>query len=1386
MARRIGGVGSWWLRLLKPSSVQKRLVSSRQRAASRTREYAAQILRCELLEDRTLLALDSSAVWADFSTLRFDPDDYDPAHVLVRFDNGIANPANYLQSLGDSVVRGAEIAANLPLVPGLQRVRLTGGLSLDAALAALRRDPHVLYAEPDYRVRIAGLSTDPRFSEQWGFHNSGQSGGTIDADIDAPEACDVTTGTGRTIVAVIDTGVDYRHPDLAANIWVNADELPGNGIDDDNNGYTDDVHGYDFYNNDGNPLDDHNHGTHVAGTLGAIGNNGSGVAGVNWDVQIMALKFLGSDGSGTTSDAIEAVRYAVANGAQISNNSWGGDPFSQSLFDAIREARDAGHVFVAAAGNGDFLGFGLDNDAEPFYPASYNLDNIVTVAATDHNDRLAVFSNYGATSVDLAAPGVSIVSTTRNNSHDFSSGTSMAAPHVAGALSLLWDYEPGLTYRQVIDRVLGAAEPLDSLAGMTVTGGRLNVASSLVPDTFGPRVAAIHPSGLTLDPMDRVRISFDEAIDPATFTLADIAQFTGPNGNIGSLTLAPVTGTNNRQFDLRFPLQSTPGTYDLVILPNILDVFGNVMDQDDDGVGGETLDDLFVGEFALADTVARFDFGTVDSPVAAHYTRVTRYDRYSAEVGYGWQLGSVSDISRGTGTDLTRDVNFTHDGTFAVDLPNGQYDVIATIGDTSLAHDLVGVFLESVEFDTITTSAGQTVTRIYHVGVSDGQLNLRLADLGGSDWWAMICGLDIVFAGPDTTGPQIVSSDPAGTATGPIGHIRLTLNEPIDESSFTLADIALLDGPSGPITPTAVNHPAVGQVEVTFPAQNTSGNYQLVIGPNILDRSGNFMDQDGDGTGGEVPDDRYETIFMLEAGPEYVARIDFGTTTSPVAANYTRVTRYDRYDAAVGYGWQLGSVSDISRGTGTELTRDVNFTHDGTFAIDLGNGEYDVIPTIGDTSLAHDLVGLFLEGVQLDTITTTAGQTVTRTYRVSVSDEQLSLRLADLGGNDWWAMICGLDVIFVGPDRSGPRIVSTDPAGTATGPIDHIALTFNEPIDESSFTLSDIALVEGPAGPIAPSAVNHLASGQVEVVFPPQNMSGVYRIALGPEIEDRAGNFMDQDGDGVGGETADDRFETTFVLDAGPEYVGRFDFGTVSSPVAAGYTQVTRYSRYDAAIGYGWQLGSVSDISRGTGTDLTRDVNFTHDGTFALDLANGQYDVIATIGDTALAHDLVGVFVEGAQLDTITTAGGQTVTRTYRVSIADGQLNLRLADLGGSDWWAMTSGLEVVAVGGQMQSAATIVAAVVGGPLMQNAGGTPRIKSPAAIISHARKRITNVRNLDLLNSISLLLQSRHSLPSDLTQSARDEVFASVFDDTYQATAVEHRSAVLPLTKLILE
>ena len=320
---------------------------------------------------------------------------------------------------------------------------------------------------------------DPRFGEMWQLDNTGQTGGQLDADIDAPFAWDITQGSGSTVVAVIDTGVNFAHPDLAANMWVNADEVPGDGVDNDNNGYVDDFHGYDFINGDGNPMDDQGHGTHVAGTIGAVGNNGIGVTGINWNVQIMALKFLGPDGSGTSSDAIEAIHYAVTNGATVSNNSWGGDPPSQAMRDAIAFARSAGHIFVTAAGNGNAFAVGQDNDVTPFYPASYNLDNVIAVAATITTITWLGFSNFGATHVDLAAPGVNILSTTLDGGYGLNTGTSMATPHVAGVTALVQDLNPQLDYLQVIQQVLNSVDPLPSLYGVIATGGRLNVANAV-------------------------------------------------------------------------------------------------------------------------------------------------------------------------------------------------------------------------------------------------------------------------------------------------------------------------------------------------------------------------------------------------------------------------------------------------------------------------------------------------------------------------------------------------------------------------------------------------------------------------------------------------------------------------------------------------------------------------------------------------------------------------------------------------------------------------------------------------------------------------------------------------------------------------------------------
>jgi subtilisin family serine protease len=380
-----------------------------------------------------------------------------------------------LQALHNT--HGAAIARAFDRLGNIQLVRLPKNMTVEQAVTLYRANPLIEFAEPDYRFTINQTQTfpnDPSFNQLWGLHNTGQNGGTANADINAPEAWNLRTSANTIIVGVVDSGIDYNHPDLAANMWTNPSEIPNNGIDDDNNGYIDDVYGINAINNSGNPMDDNNHGTHVAGTIGAVGNNGVGVTGVAWNVKLMALKFLSADGSGSSADAIECINYSLTKGVHILNNSWGGGGFSQSLFNAINSAKDQGVIFVAAASNE-----GSDNDQAISYPSGFNIPNVVAVAATDRRDLLASYSNFGYQTVDLGAPGSSILSTTPNNTYSTFSGTSMATPQVSGALALLKAHFPALTYTELIRRLYLATDPLPALTATTFTGGRLNLFRAL-------------------------------------------------------------------------------------------------------------------------------------------------------------------------------------------------------------------------------------------------------------------------------------------------------------------------------------------------------------------------------------------------------------------------------------------------------------------------------------------------------------------------------------------------------------------------------------------------------------------------------------------------------------------------------------------------------------------------------------------------------------------------------------------------------------------------------------------------------------------------------------------------------------------------------------------
>ncbi len=376
-------------------------------------------------------------------------------------------------------------------------IKVEEDIDVEEAVEAYSDDPNVEYAEPNFIMKINAVPNDSNYSEMWGLHNTGQTGGLTDADIDAPEAWDIFTGDPGLVVGVIDTGVDYTHEDLAANMWVNTAEQSGTpGVDDDGNGYIDDIYGWDAHNDDGDPMDDHNHGTHVSGTIGGAGNNNLGVTGVNWDVKIMALKFLSDQGSGSTSDAITCIEYLLemkSRGVNIrvTNNSWGSNNSSSALEDAIRALEENGVLFIAAAGNSS-----CDTDSGAHFPSGYDVDNVISVAATNDTDNMAYFSNHGLNTVDVGAPGRYIMSTLISNEYGKFSGTSMAAPHVAGLAALVWGYSPALEYRDVIDIIYATVDPLPSLNGKTVTGGRINAHKALLQDPalLPPTIYYISPA----------------------------------------------------------------------------------------------------------------------------------------------------------------------------------------------------------------------------------------------------------------------------------------------------------------------------------------------------------------------------------------------------------------------------------------------------------------------------------------------------------------------------------------------------------------------------------------------------------------------------------------------------------------------------------------------------------------------------------------------------------------------------------------------------------------------------------------------------------------------------------------------------------------------------
>lgn len=421
---------------------------------------------------------------------------YEDNDILVKFKAGTDL---------DSIKRIASqhndyVEDNEENIRGLVVIDDQDGQDVQSVLEEYRDMPEVEYAEPDYQITTDPTESydlvsypdtseevgpiadaepnDPLFANQWALKNTGQDGGKPKADINALKAWEKTTGSKRVVVAVLDSGVDYTHSDLASNIWHRSEEPNLDAYDDNELGMIDDENGFDAVEKS-DPMDENGHGTHCAGVIGADGNNSVGIAGVNWKVEIMPLKFMNKRGFGSTKAAIEAINYVIDRkkhgvNVRIISASWGSTQRSKALEDAIRAAGEEGILFVAASGNSS-----EDTDKRPHYPSSYKLPNVVSVAALDRADRLASFSNYGAKTVHVAAPGATIISTWLQNGFRDASGTSMATPHVAGIAALILAKEPNIKVEKLKERLIKSTDELPELQGKVVSGGRINAAKAV-------------------------------------------------------------------------------------------------------------------------------------------------------------------------------------------------------------------------------------------------------------------------------------------------------------------------------------------------------------------------------------------------------------------------------------------------------------------------------------------------------------------------------------------------------------------------------------------------------------------------------------------------------------------------------------------------------------------------------------------------------------------------------------------------------------------------------------------------------------------------------------------------------------------------------------------
>ena len=736
--------------------------------------------------------IDTLEVGKSSATVTIDGFAADASSILVKFRNGpsLASMQNALDLVaGKFEDKNKDLRDDrFQAVAGgrLAELALDPAVSVKDALALLSGHPAIEYAEPNYIVQATVIPNDTRFSELWGMNNTGQTGGTPDADIDAPEAWDTTTGSRDIIVGVIDTGVDYNHPDLAANIWTNPGEIAGNGIDDDGNGIVDDIHGFNAITGTGDPLDDNDHGSHCSGTIGGAGNNNQGVAGVNWEVSIIGMKFLSSSGSGTTADAIEAVNYAVdlkenhGIDIRVLSNSWGGGGFSQALLDAIVAADAADIMFVAAAGNSS-----LNNDTSANYPSNYDSPNVVAVASTTNTDALSSFSNYGASTVDLGAPGSSILSTIPGGGYANFSGTSMATPHVAGAAALVLSYNSNLTTAEVKQILMDSGDAISALAGKTVSGKRLNVNNALAATPApGPNFKmTLSPAGQTIGQGQS-----------ASYTI-DVTPISGFTGNV-TLSLSSNPALNaSTSFSVN-PI-ATSGSSTLTINTSTATAAGSYT--------------LSITGTSGAISNSRTVTLTVDpeGTVTRSYPNTTVISIPDNNPTGITSTTSVTDSQ--SILEVSVEVNITH--TWIGDL---TVDLVSPAGTTVRLHDRAGGSADNIN---------QTYTLPSQFDGEDSNGNWRLivtdlasVDVGTLDSWTL------TIKGPDNGGPP-ANNPPTASFTSSTSNLTASFTDASSDSDGTIVSRSWNFGDGGTSTAQNPSHTygAAGTYTVTLTVTDDDG-----------------------------------------------------------------------------------------------------------------------------------------------------------------------------------------------------------------------------------------------------------------------------------------------------------------------------------------------------------------------------------------------------------------------------------------------------------------------------------------------------------------------------------------------------------------------------------